>query len=719
MKRRSLTLIYAVLVLAVLLSPLQSDNLYAAKKRTVDKLKYPELNPINLPDVQKAEISNGIKLRVMKNEKLPIVDLYILLKGGSAYDPKTKVGLADLTSGLLRIGGTRKMNGEAMDKLLDAKGISINISATSEYYSVYVNCLKENLDEALGVLASVLREPAFDKEKLEELKTKTSSGISRRNDSPAPINSREFRKLIYGADSPFAIVQEHEHVDNISVDDIAKTWQSFFTPGNMLVGAIGPLEVENVKTLFEKHFADWNAKSKIPPFPKVQEQKHDFKVAFAEKSDLNQSYFRLGHLGIIQDKKDTRESAKITVFNSIFSRGFNSRLFVKVRTQMGLTYGVSGGIGEGDFFEGATFFSSYTKSPSTVKAINAIFGEIDRIRKEKVTPKELKDAKDYYLNSYVFNFSSPEQILFRSLTREFYGVPEGTLEQMIEDIKNVTAEDVLDAANKYLHPEKIVLFVVGNREKIDEGDKLASLGNIKAIDISIKPPPLKEKIPAATPETLKKGKDLIAKLFKTTYKGYKTLKSTLTLSDMKLTMPQGTFPMTIKATTLYPDKSHREIVIMGMKMKQVTNGLNGVIHQMGQQKSLPQKDIEKGRFNDTYHILHGKGNYNYQYLKEEKIDGKTFDVVYIFNPKIKDQWIKWFVNKETGYVEVTESISSMPGQSGVQRAVSSEFKVIKGIPFSFKSIVTLKGKTVAETATKEIKVNPKVDLKLFEIKEKK
>lgn len=719
MRRRSLPLIYAVLVLAVLVSPFLSDNAFAAKKRAVDKFKYPELNPINLPDVQKAETANGIKLRVMKSEKLPLVNLYILLKGGSAYDPKSKVGLADFTSGLLRIGGTREMDGEALDKLLDAKGISINVSASREYYSVSLNCLQENLDEALGILAQVLRKPAFDKEKLEELKTRTSSGISRRNDDPETINSREYRKLIYGADSPFAIVQEYEHVDNISAQDIALTWQRFFAPGNMLVGAIGPLEAGYVKELFQKHFGDWKAKAMVPAFPKVKEQKHDFKVAFTEKSDLNQSYFRLGHLGLIENKKDTKESARITVLNSIFSRGFNSRLFVKVRTQMGLTYTIYGSVGQGDLFEGLTFYTSFTKSPSTVKAIKAIYSEIDRIRSEKVTPKELKDAKDYYLNSYVFNFSSPDQILFRSLTREFYGIPEGTLEKRIENIKNVTADDVLDAAQKYIHPEKMVAFVVGNRKKIDEGDKLASLGKIKKIDISIKPPPMKEKIPAATPETLKKGKDLVANLFKTTYKGYKTLKSTQTKMDMKLVMPQGTFPMNITSSTIYPDKSYSEIIIMGMKMERVSNGMKSVVRQMGQEKPIPAKDIEKGRFSDLYQILHGKGDYNYQYLKEQKIDDKTYDVIYIFNPKDKEMWLKWYVNKETGYVEMTESTTSMPGQTGVQRSVNSEYKVVKGVPFAFKNVVTVKGKTVAETTIKEIKVNPKVDPKLFEIKEKK
>ncbi len=558
-KKRSIVIVLAVIFLS------GSFGLDAAKKRKVDKLKFPPLNKIHRPDVKKAQTSNGIKLRLIKTEKLPLVNLLILVKGGNHYDPGTKTGLASVTAQLLRIGGTKELKAEEVDKLLDSKGININIGAGDDYYTVNLSCLVENLDEAVSILSKMLLQPAFDQEKMEEFKTRLSSSISRRNDNPMPINNREFNKLIYGANSPFAAVLEYEHVDNIVQEDVNRNYKMFFAPGNMLAGVTGPLEMDRFKEIFETYFGSWSHQARIPAYPQVQEQTHDFKVAFAQKSNLNQSYLSIGHLGV---KEDLSKSAKFLVFNSIFAQGFSSRLVNRVRVKMGLTYGIGGGIDTEHLYPGTTSFTTFTKSESTIDAIKAIFEEIEIIRKEKVTQQELNDAKDSFLNSYVFEFSTPERVLRNSLRREFYGIDVNISDKLVEDVKKVTADDVLEVAKNYLQPDKMIMTVVGNKEKI-KGD-LSELGKVKELDISIKPP--KVKIPEPTPATLQKGGQMIMDLAQKTYKGYKQLKSIETVGDIKMTIQGRTFEVGMKVIELYPDKTHAEMSIMGKKMEQIING---------------------------------------------------------------------------------------------------------------------------------------------------
>ena len=709
MKRLSIVILLVTLLVGGV------GDIFAAKARPVDKLKFPELNKIKLPEIQKTGIANGIKLRLIKNDKLPLVSLQIYLKGGDVYDPPSKLDLAYITAQLIRIGGTKELSGDEVDKMLDSNGISITISSNNDYFEISLTCLKESFDKSLSILSKILREPAFDEEKLEEIKTKESTTISRRNDQPGSIARREFNKLIYGAGSPFAPVPEYEHLDNISKSDAVMTYKKFFAADNMLVGVVGPLEIAELKQLFEKHFGTWNTKSRIPPFPKVKEQTYDFKVAFVEKSNLNQSYFALGHLGI---KENMTEKAKIMVFNDIFSEGFASRLTARIRVKMGLTYGVSGSIGREFLYPGKTSFSTFTKCPSTLEAIEAIFEEIDIIRKEKVNEEELKDAKNSLLNSYVFEFSTPDRILSNALEREFYGIDEELEKKYVEDIKKVTADDVFEVAQKYLHPDKMVVFVVGNEKLIKEGGDLSKLGKVKTLDISIPPPALKEKIPPATPEMLEKGKKFIASLQAKKYKGYKGLTSKEMSAAMKITMQGRTMEMETKSTTLYPDKSYMEMSFMGMKMQRIINGKKGVFNQMGKKRRIPAEDIEKEKFGDLYDIFHSKekDKYAFQYLKEEEIDGKTYDVLYVFDAQ--KNWVKLFINRQTGLIEIEEKISNMMGQSGIGRIVKSDFRTIKGIPFSFKSEIYIKDKKAMEITVKEIKVNSKVDKSIFKIEEK-
>ncbi len=184
-----------ILILAILLI---FTGLNFSKKRKVDSIKFPKLKEFNIPIIQKASINNGIKLRLIKSDKLPLINIVAIIKGGSIYDPMSKISLSDMTAQLLRIGGTADMNGEEVDAFLDSNGITIRISSSFEYFTIYMSCMDENLDKGLEILSKILMKPGFDKNKLEEIKTQFTSSVQRRNDTPQPILTREFDKIFLG-----------------------------------------------------------------------------------------------------------------------------------------------------------------------------------------------------------------------------------------------------------------------------------------------------------------------------------------------------------------------------------------------------------------------------------------------------------------------------------------------------------------------------------------
>lgn len=128
-----------------------------------------------------------------------------------------------------------------------------------------------------------------------------------------------------------------------------------------------------------------------------------------------------------------------------------------------------------------------TKSGTTVEGVQGIYTEIDGLLTNPATPDELKRAKDSILNSFIFQFDSPEKVLHEKMAYEFYHYPLDFLEKYRSEVEKVTAEDVARVAHKYLHKNQLAVLVVGNDAEFDK--PLNSLGPVQNVDIAIPPPP--------------------------------------------------------------------------------------------------------------------------------------------------------------------------------------------------------------------------------------
>jgi len=178
----------------------------------------------------------------------------------------------------------------------------------------------------------------------------------------------------------------------------------------------------------------------------------------------------------------------IAVMNEILGGGFGSRLFQKVRTDLGLAYAVSGGF-RMEYDHPAIFRAEVlTKSPSTVDATKAALSEIAGLNSKPFTEVELMRAKDSILNSFLFRYDTKDKILAERELLEFYGYPADYLETYRAGLEKVTLADLLSAAKKYIHPDKLAVLVVGNGPEIKPGLDELKLGSIQPVDIAIPQP---------------------------------------------------------------------------------------------------------------------------------------------------------------------------------------------------------------------------------------
>ena len=200
---------------------------------------------------------------------------------------------------------------------------------------------------------------------------------------------------------------------------------------------------------------------------------------------MNQSNVEIVGLGTDRHNPDV---PALAVMNEILGGGFGSRLFQKVRTELGLAYAVSGGYGYAYDHPGTFHVMVMTKSASTVDATKAALAVISGMTEKPFTEAELKRAKDDILNSFLFQYDTRDKVLAESVRLEFYGYPPDYLETYKAGIEKVTLADVTAAAKKYIHPDKLAVLVVGNGPEIKPGLDALDMGPAHPVDITIPMP---------------------------------------------------------------------------------------------------------------------------------------------------------------------------------------------------------------------------------------
>lgn len=485
MKTRSLYYIAKLSTAAIL--TLSIITLQAAAQKAWNELEYPEINNFDIPQVEEFTLDNGITFYLMEDSELPLIDLTVIVRTGSFLEPLEKTGLASLTGQVMRSGGSLNYPKDELNELLENRAASMSTSIGFTSGRAGMNVLKEDFPELLDVFIDLLTNPAFPQEQIDLAKTQTSTGISRRNDDQSSIASREFRALIYGSDNTFSSTEEYETIAAITRDDMVDLHARSFVGSNMMIGVIGDFKTRTMKKWLKDAFSD------VPKGDPIEidlpEVNYEFKpgIHFVNKTDVNQSYVLMGHIGGMRDNPDY---AKLQVMNQVLSGGFSSRLFNVVRTEMGLAYSVFGSYGSGNFYPGTFTAGVMTQSESTAEAIRAIIDQIKRLQNEPVTAEELKLTKDQFLNSLVFRYDSRSKVLNERISYTYAGLPPDTFDKLVEEIKEVTADDIMDVASKYLQPDAIQILVVGNANELgDQLDEFSTVyGEVQDIDITIPQP---------------------------------------------------------------------------------------------------------------------------------------------------------------------------------------------------------------------------------------
>jgi zinc protease len=480
-RRRLTPLLALVGLLGVLLLAWQPAA-SALTPRHYDELEFPPLRDIEIPAYERYQLPNGLVVYLLEDHELPLVSGTATFRTGSRFEPGNQVGLASLTGDAMRSGGTTHLSADALNQALEQRAAAIETSIDTSEGSASFNALTEDTEVVFGLFADVIQRPAFAADRIDLLQRQYAGGIARRNDNPDSITSREFRKLVYGADSPYARIPEYATLETINRNDILAFYRVSIRPDQTILGIVGDFDTAQMKRWIKAYFGDWQGLGPAldTTLPEVQQvQAGVFAVA---QPQLTQSYIQLGHLG---GKLNYPDHAALAVMNEVLN-GFSGRLFNEVRSRQGLAYSVYAVWSPRFDHPGLFVGGGQTRSEATVPFIRSTLAEIDRIRTAPVSPVELAQAQDAVLNSFVFNFQNPSQILARLIRYEYYNYPPDFVFQFQEQVRQTTAAEVLAAAQTRLDPDQIVILVVGNPNAIQPGlNTLTPNTAVTPVDITI------------------------------------------------------------------------------------------------------------------------------------------------------------------------------------------------------------------------------------------
>jgi zinc protease len=272
----------------------------------------------------------------------------------------------------------------------------------------------------------------------------------------------------------------------VTLEDLKAWHDRTLVANNMIVAVSGDFDSavmeKKLRAVFEPMARGAEFKSAKVDFPGPTPG-----VYFVDKPDVNQSNVYIVGLGTERSNPDYYA---LSIMNEVFSGGFGSRVFQYVRTKLGLAYSASGSFSAQYDHPGIFYTGAGTKSVSTVPATKALLEEIGRLKTKPPTAEEMKSAKDQELNSFIFNYDTPEKTLSEQVTLAFYGYPPDFLEKYKDGIERVTAGDVTRVANQYIDESKLAIVVVGNKGQIEP--PVSELGKVTDLDITIPAAPGKK-----------------------------------------------------------------------------------------------------------------------------------------------------------------------------------------------------------------------------------
>ena len=417
--------------------------------------------PLVLPSFERLEGPGGLRVEHAPRAGVPEVSLRLVIEAGACGEPADRAGLAELTSRLLT-EGTADRDAIAMARWVDRLGVGFDASAGYAVTILSMHALTDVLEDALGFLAAVVRDPTFPGREVERIRSERIDEIERDLDEPSRVAGHALIAALYG-DALYGrpIGGTAPTVSAIGSDDVRRFHADRFRPGESLLVACGDVEPRRLEAAIARAFGDWSGVA-ARPAPTDTPAAPPARTILIDRPGSPQAEVRVGTIGV---PYGTEAHYATVVANAILGGLFNSRINMNLREEKGWTYGARSGF---RFRRGAGPFVVQTavETAVTADAFGEILREIEMMREDLVSPAELDLAKHALTLSLPLQFETAAHITRRVSRQRIYDLPEDYWERYRERIDAVTAEEVREACRARLAREGLTLLAVTDADAV-------------------------------------------------------------------------------------------------------------------------------------------------------------------------------------------------------------------------------------------------------------
>jgi len=416
---------------------------------------------LNIPEFVETKLANGLHIVIVEDRRLPLVSFRLAFRAGDANDPPELPGLTDMMTALLNEGTASRTSLQIAEQV-ERLGATLSAGANSDYTTIAASALSAYDAQILELMADIALNPSFPENEIELTRENAKQMLIQQRAQPNFLAGERMAQVIYGQ-HPYAVVSPTpESLDAMSRDTLQNFHRTMLVPDNAVMIVVGDVVRDNVVARLDSLFGQWEQRP-VPqstfPAPPVRAGRSAYVV---DRPGSAQSNIVIANLAINRTSPDF---FPMLLLNTILGSNASSRLFMNLREDKGYTYGAYSSL-DARRLVGTFRASAEVRTSVTGDSLKEFFYELERIRSEDVSEKEITDAKSYLTGVFPLRIETQEGLVDQLVQIKMMGLPDDYLHIYRDRINEITINDIRRVARQHVTPDKAALVVVGDAAEI-------------------------------------------------------------------------------------------------------------------------------------------------------------------------------------------------------------------------------------------------------------
>ena len=433
--------------------------------------------PYRFPDFDRRELPNGLAVWMVPVPGATMASVQLVVDGGASSEDEAQGGVAALTAQLL-VTGTRRLDASAFAEATERLGIEVSSESSWDSARASFQALPEHVEEGIELLAEMIREPRLDESEFERLRGERLNEILQSRADPGRLAEEMFLRHVFDPSTPYRRLSAGtpETVRALSLDAVRDHHVTHWLPGRAHLIVAGSIDPEAIMRAAQMRLGDWEGSG--PGHRDITPQASGGgRVVIVDRPGSVQSELRMGHLGI--ERTSPRYFAAM-VMGALLGGVFGSRLNLRLREELGYTYGARAGF-DPRRAAGPFSASAAVQTEVTADATREMLAQLERIREDAPEMAELREVRDFLVGVFPLRFETTGGVAAAIEPLAVYGLPDDYWQTYRVNLEAVGPDEVLGAARDLVRPDELLILAVGDASRIRGELESGGFGRVEVV----------------------------------------------------------------------------------------------------------------------------------------------------------------------------------------------------------------------------------------------